>query len=150
MQRRIRMRFMTTTVLIPFVSEDQDRILAFKAVCNWWRDNFGYQIIKGIAAPYTKGAALADASNRTDADILCIADADCIIQDPLRIKEIVAAIENGQFEWAVPHGKVHRLTEKATQAFYLNGDCDITDVHFPPYVGCKGGGLVILSRKAWE
>src|SRR6266481_6217572 len=105
---------MSVAVLIPFVSEDKDRQAAFKAVCNWWRDNFGYQIVKGIADPYTKGAALADASNWTDADILCIADSDCILQEPIRIKEIVAAIERGQFEWAVPHGKVHRLTEKST------------------------------------
>lgn len=141
---------MTTAVLIPFVSEDKDRQAAFKAICNWWRDNFGFQVIKGTAEPYTKGAALNDAFARCNADILCIADSDCILQEPLRIKEIVVDIERGQFEWAVPHGRVHRLTEKATNDFYLNGECDITDVHFPPYQGCKGGGLVILSRKAWE
>ena len=141
---------MSVAVLIPFVSEDKDRIAAFKAVCKWWKDNFGFQVVKGIADPYTKGAALSDAAARARADIYCIADADCILQEPWRITEIVKAIEAGQFEWAVPHGKVHRLTEEATNDYYARGDCDITDIHYPPYTGCKGGGLVVLSRRAWE
>jgi hypothetical protein len=83
-------------------------------------------------------------------DIVIVADADCWCDG---IGAAVTAVESGAADWAAPHMKVHRLTEKATE--YLLAGCQVPTslaieecpVNGPePYNGFVGGGIVVVRR----
>jgi hypothetical protein len=74
---------------------------------------------------------------------VCDADVWCDGLD-----EAFAAVRDGA-AWAVPHGKVHRLTPQATEAVYESGLL-AGELEQRPYLGHAGGGIVVLSRELWE
>ncbi len=88
---------------------------------------------------------MADALSRTDADIIVVADADVACDG---IQTAVEAVEAGA-AWAVPHSRVHRLTEAATEAVLAGGQLE-GDTVDRPYFGHPGGGLVVLPRTHYE
>lgn len=94
---------------------------------------------------WSKGLAVADALTRTDADTLVIADADVWVA-PEALREAVAAAET--HGWAIPHLKVHRLDQRSTGQFYADTWRPAYDR--PPYRGVSGGGMVVLTRAAYE
>lgn len=77
-----------------------------------------------------KAKAIFDALAQTDADVLVIADAD-VWSDG--IGEAVAAVEQGDASWGIPHWLVKRLREDGTE-------------EERPYPGIEGGGIVVLPR----
>lgn len=99
--------------------------------------------------PWSKGAAIAPhvADSR---DVVVIADADCWCDG---VNAAVEAVAAGHADWAAPHTKVHRLTEKSTD--YLLAGCQVpTSLAIEPcgvngdepYNGFVGGGIVVVRR----
>jgi hypothetical protein len=138
---------MTVTVLVPFTSDDPWRVKARDYVATRYRTQ-GYAVVEGASPdPRRKAMAVADALRHTDADIMVVADADCLCTG---IGEAVGAVEEGA-PWAVPHLMVHRLDEAATEAVYLGVDPAITTGRAQrPYRGFAGGGIVVVPRATYE
>lgn len=102
----------------------------------------------GRLEPWCKAAAVMP--HVADADeIVIVADADCWTDG---VPAAAAAVEAGA-DWAVPHQKVHRLTEQATD--YLLAGCQVPASLAiekcpvngdEPYSGFHGGGIVVVRR----
>lgn len=96
--------------------------------------------------PWCKAAAVAEAVERTSGEVLVVADADVWCDT---VDDAVAAVEAGA-AWAVPHGKVHRLTEQATRAVMAGRPFTAAGLCQRPYKGHAGGGIVVLRRDTFE
>jgi hypothetical protein len=92
--------------------------------------------------PWSKGRAVADALEQTDADVLVITDADVWT----RPSALDWAVTNCQ-TWAIPHKRVHRLTPEATEQTYAGTPGRETWRN--PYRGVAGGGLTVITREAF-
>ena len=107
----------------------------------------GHEVVVGEnTGPWCKAAAVADGLARATGDVLVVADAD--VWTP-GWEGAVGRVVSG-VPWAMPHGKVHRLTHAATQ--------QVLDGHEPargmdltqsPYQGWPGGGMVVLRRDVY-
>lgn len=139
-----------TAILVPYADQG----------CEWRRRAWEYVqahyatnhpdwpvIVGSCGGPWSKGAALADAFARCDADLLVIADADSFV-DPDVLRKAAARAE--QFGWCVPHGQVKRLSQEATEAVYAGGSHRRGRLVRRTYHGPSGGGIVVLTREAWE
>ncbi|MEU3020076.1 hypothetical protein ABZ635_22075 [Nocardiopsis sp. NPDC007018] len=108
----------------------------------------GHEVVVGEhEGPWCKARAVADGLSRASGNILVVADAD--VWSP-GWGDAVDLVQAG-VPWAMPHGPVRRLTHAATQEV-LDGhdphaDMDLTQ---RPYEGWPGGGLVALTRDAYE
>lgn len=113
-----------------------------------------WPVVEGVTseALWCKGDAIAKALAQTTADILVIADADCIVP-PEALAWAVDAVEKGA-PWAVPHHLVHRLSEAVTRN-YLSGvplslPLNPKEYSRPPYAGYPGGGILVVRRRIYE
>lgn len=113
-----------------------------------------WPVIEACWEPWSKPRAVNFAAERTDADVLVVCDADCLVS-PLALNAAVSAVQEGA-AWAVPHRLVYRLTYDVT-AGVLQGPPSVhpgvlapREVQRAPYEGLPGGGLFVVSRKAWE
>lgn len=104
-------------------------------------------IVGECGEPWSKGAAVAAAFERSRADMLLLADADSYT-DPDSIRGAVHAALTDQ--WAMPHWMVHRLSQKATENVYAGLPADIRHLDRGAYRGVKGGGIVAITRAAYE
>lgn len=142
---------MTVSVLVPYADQGCEwRRRAWDHVrTHYSAHHDDWQVVVGTSdAPWSKGAALADAYSRASGDVLVLADADSWTDpDTLRTAATTRT-------WAVPHSKVFRLSEGATERLYAGE----TPPHALPraslarhvYTGPLGGGIVVLTRAAWE
>lgn len=136
---------MTVAVLLPFASEEPWRLWARDHVAGWYQDR-GFPLFEGSCpAPWRKAVAVDDAACRTDADILVVADADCLCDG---VSAAIDAVDAGA-PWAVPHNLVHRLDEPATTQLYAGGQPGPGRTQ-RPYTGFAGGGIVVLPRSTWH
>lgn len=138
---------MSVAVVVPFTSDEPWRVRARHHVTGWY-ETHGYEVVEGSCPePWRKAVAVADAARRTDADILVVADADCLCDG---VDLAVAAVFSGA-TWAVPHNLVHRLDEAATGAVY-DGAAPVatTGRAQRPYVGFAGGGIVAIARAVYD
>lgn len=135
---------MGVAVLIPFGGVCPDR----QAGLDWVLDQYAEQHpgwpvhIGRHDGPWCKAAAVADALERCDADVLVIADAD------VWCAGIDVAVDNCA-TWAVPHGLVHRLTAAATAELIDTGVPGLERAE-KPYRGHAGGGIVVVRRDVYE
>lgn len=153
MLRALRARWDGVAVIVP-----RDYCITIDRQHNWehvrlhYRTHHpNYEIVEGHcpSAQWCKGAAIQNALRHTGAEILVIADADCII-DPYWLTSCVELVRNGA-PWAVPHRMVNRLTEDATRLFLeekINGQLgfDANILTRERYEGVAGGGIVVLRR----
>lgn len=99
------------------------------------------------AGPWCKASAVENGLARATGDILVVADADVWTTGwQAAVDQVAAGVP-----WAMPHGKVRRLTHAATQQV-LDGHTpgagmDLTQA---PYQGWPGGGMVVLARATYE
>lgn len=100
--------------------------------------------------PWIKAKAVADGLNRTDAEILVIADAD--VHCPT--EATVQTVADGRFDWGVPHRRILRLTLKATADLMLGGLTpeQVAGPHLdePGTRAHAGGGVLVIRRLAYE
>jgi hypothetical protein len=81
----------------------------------------------------------------TDADLLVVHDADVWCD---ALDDAIEAVRAGA-PWAMPHRRVYRLTEDATNAALDGGDLGGPTVEHP-YIGWQGGGIVVLPRTTYR
>ncbi|RCV53458.1 glycosyltransferase family protein [Marinitenerispora sediminis] len=112
-----------------------------------WRA-LGHHVLVGeTQGPWCKARAVAAALPFATGDLLVIADADCWSPG---IDAALEAVRDGA-PWAMPHGRVHRLTPDAT-AQVLAGVAPHPrmPVTQRPYQGWPGGGIVVVRRDVYE
>lgn len=113
-----------------------------------------WPVLEGFspALSWSKGQAIADALSRSSAEILVVADADCLIP-PAALEEAVARVRAGA-PWAVPHTRVLRLNKPRTAAALAARELGPIDeqreLARPPYTGYPGGGAFVVSRAVYE
>jgi hypothetical protein len=140
---------MTVSVVMPYTSGCEWRARAREYVLGWYgREHPDWEVVEGgCGEPWRKGVAAADAVSRASGDVLVIADADLIADS---LNDAAALVESGETRWVVPHHKVYRLHQRATERIYDGGPVRRTSTAHSPYVGVVGGGLVVVTRDAWE
>lgn len=147
---------MKTAVIIPFYSNNVDRITAYQYTVDWWKSCYPeFEIIRGESFPFIKGVALQNAINQTDAECLIIADADSIIAPKENIQKAVDFISRTS-RWFVPYDRVFRFTKEETNDYYFKSEHGFPDLKSKheticaPYYPTLGGGIVILPRTLWD
>ena len=142
---------MSVSVVVPFHPSDEWRQRAWDYVSDWWAKHFPYwEVVVCTSDPYTKGAAFHKGVKKATGTTLVLADADSFILDPDELAELVDRVEAPKgVPWTMPHRYVHRVSRKATEDIYETGIVDVHNVQYPVYGGCVGGGMTILTRKAW-
>lgn len=138
---------MTVSVLIPFASDDPQRIRCRDHVAHSYSRHRWQVISGGPPGPWCKAAAVAYCLEQTTGDILVIADADSLCD---RVADAVEVVELGA-PWSMPHERIHRLTMEATNTV-LAGEQPSTTMatverHYP---GKFGGGIVVLPRDTYQ
>lgn len=137
-------------VIVPWLPSDEHRVAAWEWNQLWWGKNFPeWGLVESTSTPYTKGAAAHAGVKMTDAETLVIADADCFVQQVEEFRALVEQVDQGKSSWVVPHKLVHRLTQAASKQLYDEGRLYAEALQSPRYQGCIGGGMTVLSRKAW-
>jgi hypothetical protein len=135
----------TVDVIIPWRPGCPDRERALEYVLRRW-DLAGHfvTLAENRTGPWNKAAAVMPAAWRSAADVLVIADADVWCDDIEPSLELVAS---GRRRWAVPHGRVHRLDQAATDELLAAGTFPTPDrLAERPYRGHPGGGIVVIDR----
>lgn len=138
---------MTVAVVVPFDPGEphRDRNWAW-ARARWADTHPDWSIVEGRcgAEGWSKGAAVADAVARADAEILVVADADVWCDT---VGAGVDKVDAGA-SWVIPHRHVHRLSPSATQ-LVVDGREPNRRLGYAqrPYLGVEGGGLVILPAR---
>lgn len=140
---------MTVSVLIPFAGVDEYRVAARDWIIDrYHREHRDWEIIEASSdGVWRKGVAVDSAAARASHDVFVIADADLFI-DP-GVLDHAARLVQDSVPWVVPHGKVFRLNRSAT-AHTMNGIQRRAPVVRSPYLGPAGGGIVVLTRAAYD
>lgn len=141
---------MTVSVVVPWSGGCEHRERALGHVLGWWR-RLGFDVELGHCAtePWCKAAAVADAMERVDSDVLIVADADVVLADTADLHTAITAVTAG-VGWAVPHYAVWRWNEEATGAIYAGEEPDQAATVRNPYRGFAGGGLVVLTADTYR
>jgi hypothetical protein len=104
----------------------------------------GWGVIEALGpnGPWSKGSAVNPVLAEVDAEVVVVADADVWTEG---LETAVYAIVCGA-TWAMPHQKLHRLTEDGTEAV-LNGEpWGEQPLAQRAYNGVWGGGIVVGQR----
>jgi hypothetical protein len=143
---------LTVSVLVPFRPDGGHRDAAWQLVSGWWAGRHpDWQVVTGRCpdGPWVKALAVADALARADGDVVVVADADLLCDG---VGAAVAAVQAGA-AWAIPHLRVHRLSETATAGVYAGAGpaCAARrgGLASPPYRGRVGGGLAVMARATY-
>lgn len=109
----------------------------------WVRGRYEWPVtVAPGPTPWSKGAAVMPAIERSCADVIVVADAD-VWTDGL--PDAIAEVQAGVM-WAVPHRGVHRLTEASTAAVIDGARWEDQPLDERPYLGIPGGGIVVARR----
>lgn len=144
---------MTVVVVVPFATDDPDRLAAWEYLeGRYHSEHPEWRIVTGTCdGPWSKARAVDDAIGQTDADLLIITDADVWCE---QTAEFVAKIEAEVWEFASPHRRIVRLNQASTERVYREGfpenmpnPRELTE---RVYDGMLGGGIVILPRALYE
>ena len=139
-------------VLVPFGNGTPWRRKALDYTRTWYAEHLeGSRILMGFSpGPWCKAEAVANALSRATEPVVIVADADCVTSG---LKEAVRAVRDGA-AWAVPHLKVYRMSQVATNEIYegaapgsLTGQNRWLDQS--PYKGYEGGGITVLRREVY-
>lgn len=147
---------MTTAVLMPAGITDDWRAKALHYVTAWYRRHFSnLEIAVGESPdPWSKGAAIADALERSgpSAQVLVLADADSFIHNPDDLAEAISLVERGKCPWVIPHEHVYRLKESETARLHDDPTSRPRLGHTcrPVYIGPAGGGITVVARDAYD
>lgn len=131
---------------------DPHRQAALSYVHAWYRYQFpAWQLtiaeLPG-GRPWCKAEAVNPAIERSTADVIVVADADCWTEG---LDAAVQQVEQGAASWAVPHLQVCRL-DQATSLLVCKGEDVDPSWTFGaglaenPYAGMIGGGVLVGRR----
>jgi hypothetical protein len=149
----------SASLVVPFRFDDPVRERTWAWTRAWYQDHHpGYDITVGLlphGVPWSKGRAVRDALPRARRRVWVIADADVYVA-PDVLDACVLAVAAEEVPWAMPHGVVYRLSIQTTNMI-ITGAMDPVPRQLPRrYLergeseGPWGGGIVVLSDKAWE
>jgi hypothetical protein len=145
-------------VVIPLAGTCQHRADAFTYILDSLRraaPHWGVLVGYGDPDRWSKAEAVANALERSTADVIVVHDAD------VWCSETVVAVAEGltRASWAVPHEKVYRLTREAT-AEVLSGRVPLygprpasgtpSGRYERVHRGFPGGGIVALRRDLYD
>lgn len=139
---------MTVEVVVPWRDGCEHRRRALDWTTRRWAErhpDWTVTLAELAWGPWVKALAVMPAIVESSADVIVVADADVACDE---VTSAVQAVLDGA-AWAIPHGKVHRLTSAATAEVY--GGADPADLGWEalaedPYWGVAAGGLVVLTR----
>jgi hypothetical protein len=140
-------------VLIPYGNETPWRKRALEHVQKWYAQELENPRIQlGFGQqPWCKAKAVASALAPCAEPIVIVGDADCITPG---LKQAVRAVQQGAAAWAMPHLKVYRMGQIATNHIFegvnpgsLTGQTRWLDQH--PYKGYEGGGITVMRRDVY-
>jgi hypothetical protein len=146
------------TVVIPYTSTgDPNRDAALAHVVEWLAAGFAWPIVVepgDPSRPWAKGEVVDAAVRRTTSPGLVIHDADVLVAHAA-VGACITAVTVGR-AWAQPHGDVYRLSRTSTLSVlahamrgphhHLGGAA----LERRPHPGPPGGGIVVLSRDAYD
>jgi hypothetical protein len=137
------------SVVVPFRTDCPHRLNAVEFVQHWWQQHFPHwQLhVGGVDpgdGPWVKACHVDHLMQRVDTEVVVVADADVILDDPAAMR---AAVDNLN-GWSVPHKWVVRWDEASTGRLYEGATPTITTQ--PPYVGYLGGGVTVLPADAYR
>lgn len=144
------------TVVVPFAANDDPyREAALDFVVEWLRPH-GWPIVvePGDPDPWSKGATIARAMRRVSTPGLVLHDADVLVEHSA-VTSCASAVVAG-YAWAQPHDEVFRLSRRTTQlvlARQMRGPhpfLGIAALDRPRHLAARGGGIVVLSRDAYD
>ena len=142
---------MSVDVLIPWSdTNDEHRLRALEWVTGLYTERCPtWTVILGRCpdGPWVKGRAVADALERSTADIVVIADGD------VWCDATPDAAERGlrAHRWAMPHRWVKRISQHGTDAV-LSGERTMRNAPHEKreYNACQGGGIVVITRELYD
>ena len=67
-----------------------------------------------------------------------------------QLPQAIEEVRNGRHKWAIPHHKIHRLTEEQSDLFIRGEKADINDTIEKPYKGTMTGGIAVFRRETIE
>lgn len=154
--RAVRREYTGTAVILPRDTQrTTDREPLFQRVrAHYAMHHAEWDTVVGTcsSAAWIKGAAVNDALERTNADVLVIADADCMV-DPDALRESVSRVRSGA-PWSMPHQLVYRADRQFTARICAQSADMLPEIPFEdsrdrdPYDGALGGGIVVI-RRVW-
>jgi hypothetical protein len=149
------------TVVVPWRGGCEHRQAALYYAVEWWKTHHpGYQVVVATDslepdAPWCKALAVHNGIDAADGDMIVVADADVICDG---VADAVAAVEHGDYGWAVPHYAVYRLTPDSTTLALQGGP--LPDTRLPRSLlrekiaevhrGVQGGGMVVMRRDTYR
>ena len=135
-------------VLIPWQGNDPHRVKAREYVESLYAARFPeWKVTLGVcdSVGWTKALAVKDAFQRTNAEIVIVADADVWCEE---IGLVISGLEKA--EWAQPYRWVRRITDADTQRVF-SGEIEARrgQLARPEYSGFAGGGIVAMRRETY-
>lgn len=137
---------MTVDVIIPWQARCPYRQLALDWIENAY-DSLLFDVVLGELDPdreWCKADAVRVALDKSTADYIVIADADCWTFHLGTAIDMLPDVP-----WAMPFRDVHRLSPEATSVALQTGELT-GKLHQRPYLGVPGGGMMALSRENYE
>jgi hypothetical protein len=135
-------------VVVPWkLTSDQHRLDAFVwCLSRWVTAGYQVRVAQTCDDVWCKAAALTRAVAESQ-PVFLMADADVVV-DPAAVADAVQAVSDGA-AWAIPHWRVHRLTEAATARLIADGlgEWQRDDHAREPYVGTGTGGVVAVRAE---
>lgn len=137
---------MEVTVVVPITPGQPARDRAWQWVrARYLERHPEWKLVEahGPADPWCKARLVNPAVEAATTDVVIVADADVWTDD---LDDAVAAIDAGH-PWAIPHRRVYRLSETATDTVLAGADPDRRlGLDEPAYVGCPAGGAFAARR----
>lgn len=144
---------MRVSVIVPWRAGCPHREAAWDWVWNQYKEFYpDWQVIEGDCdgpGPWVKARAVADGLSRAKHRVLVIADADVWCYG---LEQATEELRPGG--WVMPHRYVLRLKQRATERLHAGDDpADVAQAEHcdeKPYIGIRGGGIVVLERKTYD
>ena len=139
---------MSVQVIIPFAGDCSHRLTNLSWMVARYEADYPVTVAEGDPAAWSKGAAVDPMVQACDAEVLVIADADCVVRKAELRWAIAQAKSHG---WASPHSKVYRLDEATSAEFRRLGRLPANPVLVrKPTNAVPAGGIVVIRRDAYD
>ncbi|WP_373067546.1 hypothetical protein [Gemmatimonas sp.] len=136
---------MSVDIIIPAAGECVYRAAALTYVSRRWMD-LGFDVKIGeMWGPWCKALAVADALERSTADVIVIHDSDSWCPDT---PAAVEAVQAGS-AWACPFAMVKRLRANVTEDVLAGAPLSGLPT-MPPHRAVPGGGVVVITRDLYD
>lgn len=137
------------SVIVPYRPINPERARACEyVVARLKREHPDWQVtlVDSTGDPFSRAEAVVRGLYKSFGKIIIVHDADSWCDGLTRAVSEVA----GGAKWAIPHSRVHRLSERASERFLGTSQAILDDTIEKPYTGVSTGGIVVLDREVIE